>query len=264
MGVCGPSGTSCTRSHCRVAADRTVRAIEEMGLDGPVDGPADDADNPRGGYAAGIRAGRTPSRSTTLRAAQRRCCSSPGGIPSRPSSGRGTVEAVPARSSSRWLRVMRYIPTWRRPTRWPPAKGASSLSALWLVNDLAADRRHREAQDLFRRLLACRTTSASRGGIRPGASSASWQLPQAFTHLASHLELQGPVRLRPARIRRLIGRVRTRRQRQGRRGSDRSRQHGAARPQSWPAERGSRLDRELTHEGDMVNPMPRESSFAPS
>ena len=171
-----------------VAADRTVRAIEEMGLDGPVERirqmRADiHAEVCREGYDAGRNTFTQYYGSAQLDAALL-LIPHVGFLPASDPRVVGTIEAV-QRELVRDGFVMRYIPDTEAADGLPPGEGAFLACSFWLVNDLALIGRHREAQDLFRRLLALQNdVGLFAEEYDPGLKRLVGNFPQAFTHLA--------------------------------------------------------------------------------
>jgi GH15 family glucan-1,4-alpha-glucosidase len=171
-----------------VAADRTVRAIEEMGLDGPVERfrqmRADiHSEVCREGYDAGRNTFTQYYGSAQLDAALL-LIPQVGFLPASDPRVVGTIEAV-QRELVRDGFVMRYIPDTEAADGLPPGEGAFLACSFWLVNDLALIGRHREAQDLFRRLLALQNdVGLFAEEYDPGLKRLVGNFPQAFTHLA--------------------------------------------------------------------------------
>jgi GH15 family glucan-1,4-alpha-glucosidase len=140
-----------------VAADRMVPAIEEFGLEGPVDRyrqmrAAIRAEVCREGYDAARNTFTQYYGSRQLDAALL-LIPQVGFLP--PSDPRvvGTVEAV-QRELLRDGFVMRYIPDEHAADGLPPGEGAFLACSFWLVNALALIGRRSEAEQLFRRLLS--------------------------------------------------------------------------------------------------------------
>jgi GH15 family glucan-1,4-alpha-glucosidase len=188
-----------------VAADRTIRAIEEMGLDGPVERfrqmRADiHAEVCREGYDAGRNTFTQYYGSTQLDAALL-LIPQVGFLP--PSDPRvvGTVEAV-QRELVRDGFVMRYIPDEHAADGLPPGEGAFLACSFWLVNALALIGRRPEALDLFHRLLSVQNdVGLFSEEYDPAQKRLVGNFPQAFTHLAlisSAKALSAPI---PARTR---------------------------------------------------------------
>jgi GH15 family glucan-1,4-alpha-glucosidase len=171
-----------------VAADRTVRAIEEWGLDDPVERirqmRADiHAEVCREGYDAGRNTFTQYYGSAQLDAALL-LIPQVGFLPASDPRVVGTIEAV-QRELVRDGFVMRYIPDTEAADGLPPGEGAFLACSFWLVNDLALIGRHREAQDLFRRLLALQNdVGLFAEEYDPGLKRLVGNFPQAFTHLA--------------------------------------------------------------------------------
>jgi GH15 family glucan-1,4-alpha-glucosidase len=171
-----------------VAVDRTVRMIEEMGADGPVERyrqmRADiHAEVCCDGYDAGRNTFTQYYGSTQLDAALL-LIPQVGFLP--PSDPRvvGTVEAV-QRELVRDGFVMRYIPDDNSADGLPPGEGAFLACSFWLVNALALIGRRPEAEALFRRLLAVQNdVGLFAEEYDPGLKRLVGNFPQAFTHLA--------------------------------------------------------------------------------
>jgi GH15 family glucan-1,4-alpha-glucosidase len=171
-----------------VAADRMVRAIEEFGLDGPLDRyrqmrAAIHAEVCREGYDAARNTFTQYYGSRQLDAALL-LIPQVGFLP--PSDPRvvGTVEAV-QRELLRDGFVMRYIPDEHAADGLPPGEGAFLACSFWLVNALALIGRRSEAEQLFRRLLSLHNdVGLFSEEYDPANKRLLGNFPQAFTHLA--------------------------------------------------------------------------------
>jgi GH15 family glucan-1,4-alpha-glucosidase len=171
-----------------VAVDRMARAIEDLGLDGPLDRfkqmRAEIHDEVcREGYDAKRNTFTQYYGSTQLDAALL-LIPMVGFLP--PSDPRvvGTVEAV-QRELVRDGFVMRYIPDEHAADGLPPGEGAFLACSFWLVNALALIGRRSEAEDLFRRLLSLQNdVGLFSEEYDPLTKRLVGNFPQAFTHLA--------------------------------------------------------------------------------
>ncbi len=171
-----------------VAADRMVRAIEESGLEGPLERfrqmRADIHDEVcREGYDAARNTFTQYYGSAQLDAALL-LIPQVGFLP--PSDPRvvGTVEAV-QRELMRDGFVMRYKPDEHAADGLPPGEGVFLACSFWLVNALALIGRRQEAEDLFRRLLSLQNdVGLLSEEYDPATKRLVGNFPQAFTHLA--------------------------------------------------------------------------------
>jgi GH15 family glucan-1,4-alpha-glucosidase len=171
-----------------VAADRMVRAIEESGLEGPLERcrqmRAHIHDEVcREGYDAARNTFTQYYGSAQLDAALL-LIPQVGFLP--PSDPRvvGTVEAV-QRELMRDGFVMRYIPDEHAADGLPPGEGVFLACSFWLVNALALIGRRQEAEALFRRLLSLQNdVGLFSEEYDPATKRLVGNFPQAFTHLA--------------------------------------------------------------------------------
>jgi GH15 family glucan-1,4-alpha-glucosidase len=171
-----------------VAADRMVRAIEELGNEGPLERfrrmrAEIHEEVCREGYDPARHTFTQYYGSTQLDAALL-LIPQVGFLP--PSDPRviGTIEAI-QRELVRDGLVMRYVPDECAADGLPPGEGAFLACSFWLVNALALIGRRHEAEDLFRRLLSLQNdVGLFSEEYDPATKRLVGNFPQAFTHLA--------------------------------------------------------------------------------
>jgi len=192
-----------------VAIDRTIRSVEELGLDGPVDAwralrtRIHDEVCTRGFDA---RAGTfVQSYGETGLDASLLVMPLVGFLPATDPRVRGTVSAIEQRLVVDGF-VHRYDSNIARDGL-PPGEGTFLACTFWLADNMILQGRRSEAQDLFDRLLAIRNdVGLLAEEYDPIARRQLGNFPQAFSHLAlvgtalnlTHKESR-PVSQRPTR-----------------------------------------------------------------
>ncbi|HZA80383.1 MAG TPA: glycoside hydrolase family 15 protein [Actinomycetes bacterium] len=170
-----------------VAFDRAIKAVEQFGLDGPLE-------RWRGLRAAVhdevCRQGYDADRNTFVQYyggkeldASLLMIPLVGFLPPSDPRVRGTVEAIQRDLLTGGV-VARY-PTRPGVDGLPPGEGAFLACAFWLADNLALLGRHRQARDLFERLLRLRNdVGLLSEEYDPGARRLVGNFPQAFSHIS--------------------------------------------------------------------------------
>jgi GH15 family glucan-1,4-alpha-glucosidase len=171
---------------CWVAFDRAVRAVEQFGLDGPVDrwrAARDDVrrevcerayDRSRNTFVQSYGGSRLDA-SLLLMALV-------GFLPASDERVQGTVAAIERELLTGGL-VRRYLPGADPGTR-PESEGAFLPCSFWLADNYVLQGRHQEAEALFERLLGLRNdVGLMPEEYDPVGRQFLGNFPQAFTHV---------------------------------------------------------------------------------
>jgi GH15 family glucan-1,4-alpha-glucosidase len=170
-----------------VAVDRAIKAVERVGLDGPVDRwralrAAIHEDVCRHGYDAGAGTF-VQYYGSTLLDASLLMIPLVGFLPATDPRVVGTVRAVQAHLMSDGF-VARYQ-TVPDVDGLPAGEGAFLPCSFWLADNLALEGRHAEARALFERLLALRNdVGLLSEEYDPQLRRLLGNFPQAFSHMS--------------------------------------------------------------------------------
>jgi GH15 family glucan-1,4-alpha-glucosidase len=173
---------------CWVAFDRAVRAIEEQGLEGPVDRWRHIRDEIhtevcRRGYDAKL-ASFTQSYDSQELDASLLLIPLVGFLPASDPRVAETIDAI-QRTLMRDGLVLRYLTHENAADALPPGEGVFLPCSFWLVDCLELLGRHDEAHALFERLLGLTNdVGLIAEEYDPTAKRLLGNFPQAFTHLA--------------------------------------------------------------------------------
>ncbi|MDM0044451.1 glycoside hydrolase family 15 protein [Variovorax dokdonensis] len=170
-----------------VAFDRAIKSVEQFGLDGPVDRWRE--------LCAEIHARVCKEGFNRRRNSFVQCLGGTaldaslllipqlGFLPAEDPRVQGTVEAV-RRELSRGALVWRYQ-TRTGVDNLPPGEGGFVPCSFWLVDGLALVGRRKEAQALFKKVLAlCNDVGLLSEEIDPDTGHMLGNFPQAFSHMA--------------------------------------------------------------------------------
>ncbi|HVY06794.1 MAG TPA: glycoside hydrolase family 15 protein [Burkholderiales bacterium] len=172
---------------CWVAFDRGVKAVEDFGLDGPVERwrrvrDAIHADVCRRGYSEAVRSFVQSYDSTDLDASLLLIAGT-GFLPWDDPRILSTVEAIGRHLTVDGL-VLRYR-TDPRVDALPPGEGVFLACSFWLADALCMQGRRAEAQALFERLLAlANDVGLMSEEYDPAARRHLGNFPQAYSHVA--------------------------------------------------------------------------------
>jgi GH15 family glucan-1,4-alpha-glucosidase len=173
---------------CWVAFDRAVKAVEQRGLEGPVERwralrDAVHRDVCDKGYNAARNAFVQYYGSDALDASLLMIAKF-GFLPASDPRIAGTVEAIMRELMADGF-VLRYLQQDDRVDGLAPGEGAFLPCSFWLADNLAMMGRHDEAHDLFERLLAVRNdVGLLAEEYDPRAHCQLGNFPQALSHLA--------------------------------------------------------------------------------
>ncbi|HWB71734.1 MAG TPA: glycoside hydrolase family 15 protein [Egibacteraceae bacterium] len=171
-----------------VAFDRAVKAVEQSGLDGPVQRWRRQRDDVRADVLAN---GFDPDRNTFTRAygspevdASLLLIPRVGFLPPQDERVVGTVEAVLRELSGDETLVWRYRSDIEQADGLPPGEGAFLMCSFWLVDALALIGRLPAARERYERLLALRNdVGLLAEEYDPVAGRLLGNFPQAFSHI---------------------------------------------------------------------------------
>lgn len=169
-----------------VAVDRAIKAVEELGLDGPV---ADWRRLRAAIHDQVCREGYDPELNSFVQYYGAKHLDASllmiplvGFLPASDPRVRGTVEAIQTRLMRGGF-VDRY-PTLPEVDGLPPGEGSFLLCSFWLADNLALQGRFDEARELFKRLLAIRNdVGLLSEQYDPATGRLVGNFPQAFSHV---------------------------------------------------------------------------------